>query len=149
MRNFVSSVFMALALSLGLTAQETNPNAPEITFENDVIDFGTIEFGSDGTREFVFTNTGREPLIITSARGSCGCTVPAPPREPIAPGQKGTIKVTYDTKRTGPFVKTVTVDSNARTSKKVITIKGNVKPAEAQTSTTPVKPQTQSAVMNR
>jgi hypothetical protein len=149
MKNLVFGFFIAAIASFGLQAQETNPNAPEITFESEVIDFGTIEYASNGTREFVFTNTGREPLIITSARGSCGCTVPAPPREPIAPGQKSSIKVTYDTKRVGPFVKTVTVESNARTGKKVITIKGNVQPAQEQTSTTPVRPQTPSAVQNR
>src|SRR6266446_6963058 len=51
-----------------------NPNAPDMIFESETIDFGTIEYNSDGTREFKFKNTGKEPLIIQSATGSCGCT---------------------------------------------------------------------------
>ncbi len=119
-------------------AQESNPNAPEISFETETIDYGTIEQGADGKREFIFTNTGKEPLIISNAQGSCGCTVPTWPREPIAPGEKAAIKVKYDTKRVGPFTKSVTISSNAATATKVIRIKGNVKKAE-QVKTTPEK----------
>lgn len=119
-------------------AQESNPNAPEISFEQEVIDYGSIEKGADGKREFVFTNTGKEPLIISKATGSCGCTVPTWPREPIAPGEQGVIKVKYDTKRVGPFTKSVTINSNAATATKVIRIKGNVKQPQ-QVKTTPEK----------
>lgn len=119
-------------------AQESNPNAPEIAFEQEVIDYGTIEKGADGKREFKFTNTGKEPLIISNAQGSCGCTVPTWPREPIAPGEDGVIKVKYDTKRVGPFTKSVTINSNAATPTKVIRIKGNVKKPEV-VKTTPEK----------
>ncbi len=119
-------------------AQESNPNAPEITFEKETIDYGTVEKGSDGTREFVFTNTGKEPLIITRAVGSCGCTVPTWPKEPIAPGEKGVMKVKYDTQRVGAFSKSVTVTSNAKNGNKVVNIKGVVK-APQPVQTTPVK----------
>jgi uncharacterized protein (DUF58 family) len=119
-------------------AQESNPNAPEITFEQETIDYGTVDKGSDGTREFVFKNTGKEPLIITRAVGSCGCTVPTWPREPIAPGEKGVMKVKYDTQRVGSFSKSVTVTSNASNSSKVLHIKGIVK-APKPVQTTPVK----------
>src|SRR5262249_50872310 len=57
-----------------------NPNAPEITFETDLHDYGTIKQGADGGCEFKFTNTGKEPLIISNAVGSCGCTVPTWPK---------------------------------------------------------------------
>ncbi|MFM7216532.1 MAG: DUF1573 domain-containing protein, partial [Bacteroidota bacterium] len=66
-----------------------NPNAPEITFEKELHDYGTIKQGADGNCEFKFKNTGKEPLIITNARGSCGCTVPTYPKEPIMKGQTG------------------------------------------------------------
>lgn len=109
-----------------VTDDKPNPNAPDLTFEKEEHDFGTIEKGGNGTYEFVFTNTGKEPLIISNAKGSCGCTVPSWPKDPIAPGAKGSIKVTYDTQRVGSFVKTVTITSNAKTQNKVIKIKGKV-----------------------
>ena len=61
------------------TVAPVNPNAPEAVYENEVLDYGTIEYDADGTREFKFKNTGKEPLIIYSATGSCGCTVPTAP----------------------------------------------------------------------
>ena len=109
-----------------------NPNAAEITFESETHDFGTFKKGGDGTYDFKFTNTGKEPLIISNARGSCGCTVPNWPKEPIKPGETGVIKVTYDTKRVGAFTKTVTITSNAKTQDKVITIKGKVEDVPAE-----------------
>lgn len=96
-------------------------------FENETIDYGTIAKNSDGKREFVFTNNGTKPLIITTAQGSCGCTVPTTPKDPIAPGAKGVIGVKYATDRVGAFTKTVTISSNAEgMPSKVVTIKGTV-----------------------
>ncbi len=103
-----------------------NPNAPEMTFENEIHDYGTIKQGADGGCEFKFKNTGKEPLVISNAKGSCGCTVPTWPKEPIMKGQTGVIKVHYDTKRVGAFTKTVTIESNAKTNARVLTIKGTV-----------------------
>ncbi len=99
-------------------------------FDTETIDYGTIPANSDGKREFVFTNNGNKPLIITNALGSCGCTVPTYSKEPIAPGAKGVISVKYDTARAGqPFTKTVTVMSNATgMPSKVLTIKGTIMP---------------------
>ncbi|HEY6160770.1 MAG TPA: DUF1573 domain-containing protein [Bacteroidia bacterium] len=116
------------------TNTQDNPNAPEMTFESEVIDYGTVDYNSDGTREFKFKNTGKEPLIIQSATGSCGCTVPTPPKDPVKPGETAVIKVHYDTKRVGNFEKTVTVVSNSKTPSKVLKIKGVVKP-DATTNT--------------
>jgi hypothetical protein len=86
-----------------------------LVFENETIDYGTIEQGADGKREFVLTNNGTQPLIISNAQGSCGCTVPTFPKEPILPGKSAVIGVKYDTNRVGPFTKTVTITSNATT----------------------------------
>lgn len=118
-----------------------NPNAPEITFETNVIDYGKVEYNGDGVRIFKFKNTGKEPLIITRAKGSCGCTVPTWPREPIMPGKSGVIKVKYSTNRVGRFTKTVTITSNAKTPTKRLTIKGEVgpKPVVPTEQTVPVK----------
>jgi len=132
---YLSLLFSLLVLNLvSVKAQDEkkvdNPNAPEITFENDVHDYGTIKAGADGSCEFKFKNTGKEPLIISAAKGSCGCTVPTYPKEPIMATQTGVIKVHYDTKRIGAFTKTVTINSNARSDTKVITIKGVVEASE-------------------
>lgn len=98
-----------------------------MVFEKETIDYGTIAHNSDGKREFVFVNNGTKPLVITNAQGSCGCTVPTTPKEPIAPGAKGVIGVKYATDRIGPFTKTVTISSNAEGQPtKVLTIKGTV-----------------------
>jgi len=132
---YLSLLFSLLVLNLvSVKAQDEkkvdNPNAPEITFENDVHDYGTIKAGADGSCEFKFKNTGKEPLIISAAKGSCGCTVPTYPKEPIMATQTGVIKVHYDTKRIGAFTKTVTINSNAKSDTKVITIKGVVEASE-------------------
>ena len=110
----------------------------EISFEKEVHDYGVMEQNGNGQCEFVFTNTGTEPLLITNARGSCGCTVPDWPREPIAPGASSAIKVKYDTKRIGLINKSVTITSNGETSTKIIRIKGEVKAPAA--GATPIKP---------
>ena len=109
-----------------VTTPSMNPNAPKFKFESEVVDYGTIEHNANGDREFKFTNTGKEPLIITNAQGSCGCTTPSWPKEPIMPGQSAVIKVHYATDRVGSFEKTVTLTSNADTPSKVLKIKGVV-----------------------
>lgn len=113
--------------------------AQEISFEKEIHDFGTFNQHGDGTYEFEFTNTGKKPLIISNSKGSCGCTVPIWPKEPIYPGQSHVIKVKYDTKRVGAFNKSVTITSNAKTDPtKVIRIKGKTLAVDGA-STTPVK----------
>lgn len=99
---------------------------PIITFEKEVIDYGTIKHNADGVRFFKFINEGSAPLVIKSVKGSCGCTVPTKPEEPIMPGQTGEIKVKYATNRIGRFTKTVTIVSNATEKPKVVKIKGEV-----------------------
>ena len=119
--------FVANAQDVAKAAE--NPNAPAFVFDEETHDFGTFKQGGNGTTEFKFKNTGKEPLVISNARGSCGCTVPSWPKEPIMPGASSNIKVTYDTQRVGPFTKTVTITSNAKGGEKVITIKGKVEGA--------------------
>jgi hypothetical protein len=141
---FAMMVFAAFAVNAQTEQQQApppppeNPNAPVITFEKSVHDYGTVKFEGDGKCEFKFTNTGKEPLILTNVRSSCGCTVPSWPREPILPGQSDIIKVEYKTNRVGAINKTITVQSNAKNSTEVLRITGQVvKDAE---TVTPEKP---------
>lgn len=98
-----------------------------IEFAKEVHDYGTINNGANGECTFEFYNKGKEPLILANVKGSCQCTVPEWPKEPIAPGEKGVITVKYNTKNTGPINKSVTITSNAvNEPTKVIRIKGNV-----------------------
>ncbi len=117
-----------------------NKNAPEMKFEFEQYDFGTIKQGDNVTYDFTFTNTGKEPLIISEAHGSCGCTVPEWPKEPIAKGAKGKIHVVFNsTGKMGMQDKTVTITSNAKSGQKVLHLKGNVEapPATANPAVTP------------
>lgn len=115
-------------------AAQTSLTVENMAFRDLTHDFGTVPEGPDATFEFVFTNTGKEPIIIEKAQPSCGCTVPSFPKEPIAPGAKATINVAYHSKgRPGAFTKNITVVSNAGT--KMLTIKGNVE--KAPTSSVP------------
>lgn len=118
----------ATAQETDKTALEQNPNGPQITVNKDVHDYGTITQGDDGNCKFTITNNGKEPLIISLCKGSCGCTVPVCPQEPIAPGASADISVKYNTNKVGPINKSVTITSNAVNSpRKVIRIKGSVK----------------------
>ncbi len=127
-----SALFM-LFISLTGTAQETVPvNGAEITFDKMTYDYGVLEYASkDNTCYFTFTNTGSSPLTISQAKGSCGCTVPEWPREPIAPGKTGKIKVEYKTTKVGMINKSVFISSNATKEPVVLRIKGEVKPQPA------------------
>ena len=134
-------IFGLSAVCFFMVANTNNAAAqgPKLSATTMTVDFGEVAYGGDGVREFVFTNTGTEPLVITNAKGSCGCTVPDWPKEPIRAGGTGVIKIKYDTKRSGPISKTVTVTTNEVDSKDangnpvyknhIVTIKGNVKTA--------------------
>ena len=104
-----------------------NKNAPDMKFDIETYDFGTIKQGDKVTHDFEFVNTGKEPLVISEAHGSCGCTVPQWPKEPVAKGSKGLIHVEFNsTGKMGMQDKTVTISSNAKTGQKVLHLKGNV-----------------------
>jgi len=101
-------------------------DAAVIEFETTEHDYGTIIKGGDGEFAFVFTNKGKEPLLLSNVRSSCGCTVPSWPKEPLKKGDEAEIKVKYDTKRIGNFSKSITVYSNATNNPVVLRIKGKV-----------------------
>jgi hypothetical protein len=106
---------------------ESRGDLPEITFEQEVHDFGTITQGERVSTEFAFTNTGTSNLIISDARGSCGCTVPDWPREPVAPGKKGVIRINFDSEgKSGLQEKTVTIVTNCEPATRIIRIKANI-----------------------
>ena len=120
-----------LILSLCLLVSFVFAGAQSIEFESKVVEYGTIEHNADGNREFKFTNNGDQPLVIKSAKGSCGCTVPSYKKEDgtseWAPGESGVIKVRYATNTIGKFTKTITLSTNTPDKKPVIlTIKGEV-----------------------
>jgi hypothetical protein len=118
-------------LFIGLVSFTVNAQA-KIEFKSDTIDYGTIEKGANGVREFEFKNTGNEPLIISKVSSSCGCTIPKKPEDPIMPGKAGVIEVKYDTNRVSPIRKTITVISNAETPTVALKIKGLVVAANTQ-----------------
>ena len=100
---------------------------PAFTFKKEEHDFGILIDGEKVTYSFQFTNSGDAPLIISNAKGSCGCTVPNYPKEPIAPGATASIDVTFDSKgRTGKQSKAVTITANTNPNRKVIRIHSEV-----------------------
>lgn len=104
-------------------------NAQQIEFEHEMFDFGMIEEGEKVSYAYKFTNKGTAPLILTNAKGSCGCTVPSWPKEPIAPGETEEIVVTFDTKnKSGRQIKNITITSNSTPAQTVIRIMGEVVP---------------------
>jgi len=124
---FVFSILVAMTtMSFAQSAITETETGPVISFEKTVFDYGSIKKEADGKCQFVFTNTGKEPLILSRPRSNCGCTVPTWPQEPIMPGQSDTIVVTYDTRRVGPINKQVTIMSNAANSPVVLRITGSV-----------------------
>lgn len=150
----MKKIIPALAVTMflfvaGLSAQENkttpvtpaasaaeNKNQADFKFEVDEYNFGTIKQGDKVTYDFNFTNGGKEPLVITEAHGSCGCTVPSWPKEPIARGGKGVIHVEFNsTGKIGMQDKTVTITSNAKEGAKILRLKGNVETAPAPAAT--------------
>jgi hypothetical protein len=125
MKKIALLALLSFLLSAALFAQD-NKKGAVVKFENLVHDYGSIFQGADGICEFKFTNTGDEPLVLSSVRSSCGCTVPSYPKDPILPGQSNFIKVSYDTKRLGPISKQITVVSNASEPTIQLSIKGNI-----------------------
>ncbi|MFN0014830.1 MAG: DUF1573 domain-containing protein [Saprospiraceae bacterium] len=125
---------LAFAFVGAFYASAQTLNGPVMTFENTTVDYGTVAKGSEPLRKFKFTNTGNEPLIIKTAKGSCGCTVPSYPKEPCMPGESNYIEVRYDTTRPGAFTKTVTITTNEATETRMLTIKGDVKDTPAPES---------------
>jgi len=107
--------------------------APTMDFADTLYDFGQMHDGEKATHNFSFTNNGKRPLLITNAAGSCGCTVPDFPHEPIAPGQSGVINVIFNSSgKSGMQHKSVTLKSNAARGTHVLYITANVISKEEQ-----------------
>lgn len=138
MKKVIIAIF-CIALTGAVSAQETkteapvlkpavdDKNLPDFKFEVEEYNYGTIKQGETVTYEFSYVNTGKEPLIITNAQASCGCTVPSWTKEPIKKGEKGSIKVSFNSAgKMGMQDKTVTITSNAKSGTKVLHMKGNI-----------------------
>lgn len=131
MKKFLFAFLLIPALSFAQNpATNSNnaqkaPDAPQFQFKEDTWDFGNIPMGIPVTHTFEFNSTGKNPVVISQATASCGCTTPVWSKEPVMPGKMGTVAVTYNAAREGSFVKTVTVLSNTG-DPKYLTIKGNV-----------------------
>jgi hypothetical protein len=103
-----------------------------ISFNEYEHDFGIMDEGDVVTYYFEFTNTGAEPLILDKCKGSCGCTVPQCPKNPIAPGETGSIEVKFNSKgKKNKQTKKVTVTANTDPAQTILTIRANVTPAPA------------------
>ncbi|MFD2909266.1 DUF1573 domain-containing protein [Flavobacterium ardleyense] len=102
---------------------------PKVKFDKEFHDFGTIAEGVVVETEFIVTNVGESDLLIFEAKGSCGCTVPEPPKDPIKPGESAPIKVAFDSKgKPGNQEKTVTLTTNTEILHEMFRIKANVTP---------------------
>jgi len=107
---------------------KANPNGPVAKYDKTVHEFADLKQGVPGTASFTLTNEGKEPLIISTANASCGCTNLAYGKDPILPGKSTTISATYNAAAVGPFTKTITVRTNASDQPVVLQIKGKVTP---------------------
>ncbi len=117
------------ATNAAATVAEAVPSGPTtvMTFDETTFDFGTVTEGEKVSHTYAFKNTGDEPLILQNAKGSCGCTVPQWPREPIAPGASGEVTVEFNSKgKAGDRNQKVTITSNTNPAQTFIYLKGKV-----------------------
>ena len=113
---FIFSLVVSISFSQG-----------KFEFEVESNDFGIVIEGEQPTFEFLFKNTGNQPIVMSNVKASCGCTTPHWTKTPVMPGETGSIKVVYNSKgRVGPFNKSITITSNATEISKVVIIKGIV-----------------------
>ncbi len=137
---------MATAANAANAANPATPPVPTgptttMSFAETEFDFGTIDEGEKVSHVYKFTNTGEEPLIISNAKGSCGCTVPKWPKDPIAPGEKGEILVEFNSKnKKNKQSKRVTITANTNPTQSFLTIKGDVTPDPNKPATPAAKP---------
>jgi len=140
MKNTFTKILTVCFLVAGTTLASHAQKAmgPEFSSETTTVDFGEVDNSKDpGFRVLKFKNSGSAPLMITNAVGSCGCTIPEWPKEPIKAGATAEIKIKYDITRIGAISKTVTITTNEEEGKDangnpiyknhVIQVKGNVK----------------------
>lgn len=125
-------LFLALAITAGAMAQsdqKKSEDGAKITFKESSHNFGDITQGDKVSHTFEFTNKGNEPLILSNVLVSCGCTATNWPKDPIPPGESGSIQVNFNSAgKMGRQNKVVTVVSNAVNSRERIKIITNVLP---------------------
>ena len=124
----------AVVLGFAFTASAQDNEKAEFKFNEEKHDFGKIAQGTPVTTVFEFTNIGKEPLILTEVRPTCGCTIADYTKTPVKPGDKGVIKITYNAAVASSFNKTIVVTSNAKTPQKYLNIVGEVIAKPASTS---------------
>ncbi|EFI71411.1 MULTISPECIES: DUF1573 domain-containing protein [Segatella] len=123
----MKKIFLAMLMMM-VSILSTYAQA-EIKFDKLTNNFGNFEESNPVQKAtFTFTNIGDKPLVINQAIASCGCTVPNYTKQPIMPGQKGTISVTYNGKGKFPghFKKTITVRTNGKVEMTRLYIEGNM-----------------------
>ncbi|MBK6834684.1 MAG: DUF1573 domain-containing protein [Bacteroidetes bacterium] len=114
-------------ISASANGTQNAGSLPVIQFEEETHDFGKITQGEKVSFSFKFKNTGKSNLLISSAQASCGCTVPKPPKDPLAPGATDKIDVTFDSNgKSGKFDKQITVITNCDPNTKVLKITGEI-----------------------
>jgi hypothetical protein len=130
----ISLLFVIAALAMTTSCKKEGPiTETEMTFENQIHDFGTITQGDKVVYDFKFKNTGKSDLLIAKAKGSCGCTVPEYPKDAIEPGGEGVIKVSFNSAgKIGETSKSVTLLCNVKEGAKILYIKSNIIPKGAK-----------------
>lgn len=118
----IFSLFVAMFVLVAVSYAQKGT----VKFVKETHDFAKVEQGKPVTYVFTFKNTGTDPVIISDAQASCGCTKPSWTKEPVMPGKTGTVSATYNAAAMGPFNKSVTVMSNAETPNVVLYLKGEV-----------------------
>ncbi len=121
----------AMVLGFAINASAQTDNKAEFKFVEEKHDFGKVPQGKPVTTDFVYTNIGEEPLILTEVKPTCGCTIADYTKTPVKKGEKGSIKITYNAAVEAPFNKTIVVTSNAKTPTKYLVIVGEVVKAAA------------------
>ncbi|MBT8271449.1 MAG: DUF1573 domain-containing protein [Flavobacteriaceae bacterium] len=119
-------VALVIGLSYNTIQAQSDEKIGELSFESEVVNYGTIAQNENGLRVFRFTNTGNAPVVISRVKTSCGCTLASKPEKPVLPGETAQIEVNYDTKRIGKFSKSLTVESNARNPRMQLKITGEI-----------------------
>lgn len=133
LKNATNAASLMAATSTSTEAGKPQGDSPSIDFKETTVQFGTLKQGDKFEYDFEFTNNGDAPLLITNAKGSCGCTVPNYTREPIAPGASDKIHVVFNSAgKKGQQHKTVTLQTNASTTPVVLHLQGTVVVSETK-----------------
>jgi len=133
----LSLVFLGSAFAQGSRGQEPEKPGSSITFKEMVYNFKEVEYGTDVSHSFFFTNNSNSPISVKDVRPSCGCTTTDYTKGPIMPGKSGSVSIKYDSSRKGYFAKNVTVIIGDETF--VLTFLGTVKPEKTDDNTQPQK----------